>query len=137
MSSRAQEAGVAAEKLKAVVEASSQLSMAATHASAALQSARGSIAPSVQDRINRELVLTEQSLLNPAGLSNRPWYRHTIYAPGSYAGYAAELMPGLSEALDRMDRAAIDREAEALAAALQRASVRLEMVARLATSPTK
>jgi N-acetylated-alpha-linked acidic dipeptidase len=137
MSSRAQEAGVANEKLKAVVEASSQLTMAATHASAALQSAHGSIAPAVQDRINRELVETEQSLLNPAGLTNRPWYKHTIYAPGSYAGYAAELMPGLSEALDRMDRAAIDREAEALTAALQRASARLEMVARLAASPAR
>src|SRR5580693_8923902 len=137
MSSRAQEAGVANEKLKAVVEASSQLTMAATHASAALQSAHGSIVPAVQDRINRELVETEQSLLNPAGLTNRPWYKHTIYAPGSYAGYAAELMPGLSEALDRMDRAAIGREAEALTAALQRASVRLEMVARLAASPAR
>jgi N-acetylated-alpha-linked acidic dipeptidase len=83
------------------------------------------------------LVETEQSLLNPAGLTNRPWYKHTIYAPGSYAGYAAELMPGLSEALDRMDRAAIDREAEALTAALQRASARLEMVARLAASPAR
>jgi hypothetical protein len=36
-----------------------------------------------------------------------------------------------------MDRAAIDREAEALTAALQRASARLEMVARLAASPAR
>jgi N-acetylated-alpha-linked acidic dipeptidase len=134
MTSRAQEAGVTNEKVKSVVDASTQLTMSATRASAALQKAHGSLAPAVEDRINRELVQIEQSLLEPSGLTNRTWYKHTIYAPGSYAGYAAELMPGLSEALDRMDRAAIDREAGALAAALQRASDRLEMVARLASA---
>jgi N-acetylated-alpha-linked acidic dipeptidase len=134
MTSRAQEAGVTNEKIKSVVDASTQLTMSATRASAALQKAHGSIAPAVQERINRELVQVEQSLLEPSGLTNRTWYKHTIYAPGSYAGYSAELLPGLSEALDKMDRVAIDREAEALAAALQRASGRLEMVARLASN---
>jgi N-acetylated-alpha-linked acidic dipeptidase len=134
MTSRAQEAGVTDEKVKSVVDASTQLTMSATRASAALQKAHGSLAPAVEDRINRELVQVEQSLLEPSGLTNRTWYKHTIYAPGSYAGYAAELMPGLSEALDKMDRAAIDREAGALAAALQRASDRFEMVARLAST---
>jgi N-acetylated-alpha-linked acidic dipeptidase len=135
VTTRAQESGVTNEKLKSVVEASTQLTMSATRASAALQKARGTLAPAVQERINRELVQIEQSLLEPRGLTDRPWYKHTIYAPGSYAGYSAELLPGLSEALDKMDRAAIDREAEALAAALQRASARLEMVTRLASSP--
>jgi hypothetical protein len=40
----------------------------------------------------------------------------------------------LSEALESMERPAIDREAEALAAALQRASARLDVIARLASS---
>jgi N-acetylated-alpha-linked acidic dipeptidase len=133
VTTRAQEAGVTNEKLKAVVEASTQLTGSSTRAAQALQKARGSIAPAVEDRINREMVLIEQSLLEPGGLTNRPWYKHTIYAPGNYAGYAPELMPGLNEALNRMDRVAIDREAEALAAALQRASGRLEMIARLAS----
>jgi N-acetylated-alpha-linked acidic dipeptidase len=94
------------------------------------------MSPAVEARINRELAKVEQSLLEPAGLTNRPWYRHTIYAPGSYAGYAAEILPGITEALDDMDRPAIDREAQALAAALQRASARLEEIARLA-APTR
>jgi N-acetylated-alpha-linked acidic dipeptidase len=91
------------------------------------------LVPAVQDRINRELVQIEQSLLEPGGLTNRAWYKHTIYAPGNYAGYAPEVLPGLNEALDRMDRAAIDREAEALTAALQRASTRLDVITRLAS----
>jgi N-acetylated-alpha-linked acidic dipeptidase len=130
---RAQESGVANEKLKAVVEASTQLTASATRASEALQKVRATLAPAVEERINRELVQIEQSLLNPAGLTNRSWYKHTIYAPGNYAGYAPELMPGLNEALDRMDRPAIEREAEALAAALRRASARLDLIARLAS----
>jgi len=134
LNTRAQEAAVASEKMKAVVEASAQFTASATRASAALQKAHGTVTVAVEDRINRELVQIEQSLLEPGGLSHRPWYKHTIYAPGSYAGYAAELLPGLSEALDNMDRPAIDREADALTAALQRASERLDMVARLASS---
>ena len=131
LNTRAQEAGLANEKMKAVVGASTQLTASATRAAQALQKAGGTLAPAVEERINRELVQIEQSLLDPAGLTNRPWYKHTIYAPGNYAGYAPELMPGVNEALDTMDRAAIDREAEALAAALQRASARLDLIARL------
>ena len=133
VTTRAQEAGVANEKTKAVVEASAQLTAAAARASQAVQKARGTLVPAVQDRINRELVQIEQSLLEPGGLTNRAWYKHTIYAPGNYAGYAPEVLPGLNEALDGMDRAAIDREAEALTAALQRASTRLDVITRLAS----
>ena len=50
---------------------------------------------------SRALVTFEQLLLAPEGLMGRPWYRHTIYAPGSYAGYAAVVMPGVNEAIDR------------------------------------
>ena len=57
----------------------------------------------------------------------------TIYAPGSYAGYAAEVMPGVSEALDRRDAAALHREEESLAAALRRAAARLDDIARIAS----
>src|ERR1700722_593242 len=133
---RAQEAGIADEKLKAVIDASAQLTNSATRVSAVLQKAHGTMSPVVETRVNRELARVEQSLLEPAGLTNRPWYKHTIYAPGSYAGYSAELLPGITEALDDMDRAALDHEAQALAAALQRASARLDEVAHLA-SPTR
>ena len=32
----------------------------------------------------------------PEGLPNRPWYRHAIYAPGQYTGYAAVVIPGVN-----------------------------------------
>ena len=44
-------------------------------------------------------------MLSPAGLPNRPWYKHTIYAPGEYTGYAAVVIPGVNEAIDAKDAA--------------------------------
>jgi N-acetylated-alpha-linked acidic dipeptidase len=90
-----------------------------------------------QNELNRELVSVEQTLLAPEGLSGRTWYKHTIYAPGTYAGYAAEVLPGANEALDRQDAATFTHEAASLAAALRRASARLDEIARLASSTTK
>src|SRR5208282_2146399 len=40
-------------------------------------------------KLNRALRDAERALLMPEGLPNRPWFRHAIYAPGQYTGYAA------------------------------------------------
>jgi N-acetylated-alpha-linked acidic dipeptidase len=100
------------------------------------KSANASRDAAQQTEMNRELVSVEQALLAPEGLSGRTWYKHTIYAPGTYTGYAAEVLPGANEALDRQDAATLAHEAAALAAALRRASARLDEFARLASSPT-
>ncbi|MCL2660786.1 MAG: M28 family metallopeptidase, partial [Acidobacteriaceae bacterium] len=36
--------------------------------------------------LNRDLRAAEEALLNPDGLPHRPWYKHTIFAPGEYTG---------------------------------------------------
>lgn len=131
--SRATQQGGEAANLKTVTDAAAQLSASAAHAAQALQAiASAPAAPAKQKEINRNLVAVEQALLSPEGLAGRPWYKHTIYAPGSYAGYAAEIMPGVSEALERKDAATLRREADSLAAALHRAAARLDEIARLA-----
>jgi N-acetylated-alpha-linked acidic dipeptidase len=81
-------------------------------------------------RLNRALVETEQALLAPEGLSGRPWYRHTIYAPGTYTGYAAVVLPGVREALEKKDWEEARKEMRALEVALGRAQVKLGEVAR-------
>jgi N-acetylated-alpha-linked acidic dipeptidase len=48
-------------------------------------------------KLNQALRQTETALISDAGLPNRPWYRHTIYAPGEYTGYAAVVIPGVNE----------------------------------------
>ena len=66
----------------------------------------------------------------PDGLPDRPWFRHAIYAPGKYTGYAAVVVPGVNEAVNRGDRGTAQREAAALAEALNRAAQSLESAER-------
>ena len=60
--------------------------------------------------LNQVLVAAERAFLLPRGLPNRPWYRHAIYAPGVYTGYAAVVIPGINEALDAGDPARARQE---------------------------
>jgi len=82
--------------------------------------------PSAPDRLNARLREAERALLLPEGLPNRPWYRHAVYAPGQYTGYAAVVIPGVSEAIDRDDLRRTEQQIAALAAALNRAALVLE-----------
>jgi len=82
--------------------------------------------PSNPDRLNASLRQAERALLIPEGLPNRPWYRHSIYAPGQYTGYAAVVIPGVNEALDSGDLVRTEQQIAALAAALNRCVLVLE-----------
>ena len=76
--------------------------------------------------LNRALREAETALLNPAGLPGRPWYKHLIYAPGEFTGYAAVVIPGVNEALDVPDRTRAQAQLTALAEALNRSAAILE-----------
>ncbi|MDR3696750.1 transferrin receptor-like dimerization domain-containing protein [Mucilaginibacter sp.] len=52
------------------------------------------------DKLNQLLYHAEQQLLSD-GLPRRPWYRHTIYAPGFYTGYGVKTLPGIREAIEQ------------------------------------
>jgi len=52
------------------------------------------------DQLNKMLYRAEQQLLSD-GLPRRPWYRHTIYAPGFYTGYGVKTLPGIREAIEQ------------------------------------
>jgi len=77
--------------------------------------------PLTPDRMNATLRETERALLIPEGLPNRPWFRHAIYAPGEYTGYAAVVVPGVTEAIDRGDLHRTEQQIATLTAALNRA----------------
>ena len=133
--SRADQLGIQGSATQTVANASARLTASATRATHALQHVDySSFDAAKQQQINHELASVEQALLAPEGLAGRAWYKHTIYAPGSYAGYAAEVLPGVNEALDRDDAAIFQQEGNSLAAALLRAAARLDEIARLAES---
>ena len=138
ISSRAAAQPGATAILKPAMDASVDFSDAAMRAADALDAF--SYDPAKEGAINRDLVGVEQALLSPPGLSGRPWFKHTIFAPGSDTGYSAEILPGVTEALDHRDLNALQTESTALAEALHRAAARLNDAASQAdgsnASPT-
>ncbi len=76
--------------------------------------------------LNAVLRATEAALLIEEGLPNRAWYKHAIYAPGEYTGYAAVVIPGVNEALDAKNATLAAQQLIALTAALNRAALVLE-----------
>ncbi len=77
-------------------------------------------------KLNQILRDTETAFVNDAGLPNRAWYKHTIYAPGEYTGYAAVVIPGVNEALDAKNPALATQQLGVLTQALARAAQMLE-----------
>jgi len=37
------------------------------------------------------------------GLDQRSWFKHVVFAPGLWTGYAGAVFPGLTEAIDGRD----------------------------------
>ena len=79
--------------------------------------------------MNAKLRQVENDMLDPQGLPGRPWFRHTVYAPGEYTGYAAVVIPGVNEAIDARNQDRAQKELDALTAALDRASDDLKAAA--------
>ncbi len=79
-------------------------------------------------QLNAALRKVETDLLSPEGLPNRPWYRHTIYAPGEYTGYSAVVIPGVNEAIDAQNSAARAQAAPGAHQALDRAAQTLDSI---------
>jgi N-acetylated-alpha-linked acidic dipeptidase len=80
------------------------------------------VPPANPGKLNTALRGAETALLSPAGLPNRPWYKHTIFAPGEYTGYAAAVIPGVNEAIDAKDENRTRQQLQVLADALNRAA---------------
>jgi N-acetylated-alpha-linked acidic dipeptidase len=76
--------------------------------------------------LNTALRNAESALLNDAGLPKRSWYKHTIYAPGEFTGYAAVVIPGVNEAIDVPDAPRAQAQLATLAEALNRSAAVLE-----------
>jgi N-acetylated-alpha-linked acidic dipeptidase len=108
-------------------EAAAQKMLSAAEAVHAKQAA----APESGDNaLNTALRAAEEDLLSPAGLPNRPWYKHTIYAPGQYTGYAAVVIPGVNEALDAKKANVAQQQLATVTEALHRCAATLDAAAR-------
>ncbi len=73
-------------------------------------------------RINDALVQTERQLIDSRGLRGRVWYKHQIYAPGFYTGYAAQPLTDFRQALDERNGANAKESLERIVQAIKRAA---------------
>jgi N-acetylated-alpha-linked acidic dipeptidase len=73
-------------------------------------------------RINDALIQTERQLIDPQGLRGRAWYKHQIYAPGFYTGYAAQPLTDFRQALDDRNAANAKESLERIVQAIKRAT---------------
>jgi N-acetylated-alpha-linked acidic dipeptidase len=105
----------------AVQAAAARFSAAAERAHGLQIAANGDLA-----KLNLALRQAETGLISEQGLPNRPWYKHTIYAPGEFTGYSAVVIPGVNEALDARDLKLATQQLTVLTQALTRAAQALE-----------
>jgi N-acetylated-alpha-linked acidic dipeptidase len=77
-------------------------------------------------QVNVRVMQAERQLIDGAGLRRRPWYRHLLYAPGFYTGYAVKTMPGVREAIEQKEYAEAESEIGRVAKALEREATLLD-----------
>jgi N-acetylated-alpha-linked acidic dipeptidase len=118
---RAREAGLANLDFNEALGAATRFTAAATIAYSKEVNATGD--PTL---LNHSLRAVETDLLNPEGLPGRPWFKHVIFAPGEYTGYAAVVIPGVNEAIDKHDASRAQEQMANVTAALVRAAATLE-----------
>ena len=75
--------------------------------------------PRTLARLNDALVQVERAFLDKRGLPGRPWFQHTLYAPGLTTGYASWPFPGIVQALK-------DRDADELQAQIRMVVERID-----------
>jgi N-acetylated-alpha-linked acidic dipeptidase len=77
-------------------------------------------------KINNALVQAERQFIDPRGLRGRAWYKHQIYAPGFYTGYAAQPLTDFRQALDDRNGANAKESLERIVEAVKRATATLK-----------
>ncbi|HZL57830.1 MAG TPA: transferrin receptor-like dimerization domain-containing protein, partial [Bryobacteraceae bacterium] len=81
--------------------------------------------------IDEILFSSERDLTLDPGLPGRPWFRHRIYAPGKYTGYAVKTLPGIREAVEAGNPDEADQQAAQVARVLHTLNDRIEQAGKL------
>ena len=76
--------------------------------------------------INDALIAVEREFIDERGLRGRPWYKHEIYAPGIYTGYAAQPLTDFRQAIDDRNSANTKESLERIVEAIKRATKALQ-----------
>jgi N-acetylated-alpha-linked acidic dipeptidase len=77
-------------------------------------------------KINNALVQAERQFIDVRGLRGRAWYKHQIYAPGFYTGYAAQPLTDFQQAIDDRNSANAKESLERIVEAIKRVTKTLK-----------
>jgi len=77
--------------------------------------------------MNDALIGVEREFIDERGLRGRPWYKHEIYAPGIYTGYAAQPLTDFRQAIDDRNSANTKESLERIVEAIKRATKALQL----------
>ena len=98
---------------------------------AAFQVGAAKMTPERLAAVNAALRQFERALTSEAGLPGRPWYRHFVYAPGLYTGYAVKTLPAVREAIDQKRWSDVNGAAAQTAAVIQNAAEQVKTATKL------
>jgi N-acetylated-alpha-linked acidic dipeptidase len=79
--------------------------------------------------VNELLIQSERKLTTPEGLPGRFWYKHELYAPGAYTGYAAKAIPAVRENLEQKKWKEAEQAAAGVAQVLESESALINTAA--------
>ncbi len=83
------------------------------------------------------LMKTERAMTSEAGLPQRPWYKHQIYAPGFYTGYRAKTLSGVREAIEERQWFEADHQIELAAQMIKRVAAEIDRATVLVNGRAK
>jgi N-acetylated-alpha-linked acidic dipeptidase len=73
--------------------------------------------------VNQAYKLFERKFLYKKGLDGRPWFKHVVFAPGKWTGYAGATFPGLVEAVENGDKGGLWKWGSIILALVEQARV--------------
>lgn len=77
-------------------------------------------------RVNAKYKMLERQFLYAPGLDGRSWFKHVVFAPGIWTGYAGATFPGLVESIENSDRGNAFKWAGIITGLIEKAAKSLE-----------
>lgn len=88
-------------------------------------------------KVNDTLKRVERAFLLADGLPGRPWFKHSVYAPGLTTGYASWPLPGVRQAILDSDEAMLAKQTAALVGRIDAAAEALHAAEEDAKAASK
>jgi N-acetylated-alpha-linked acidic dipeptidase len=85
-------------------------------------------------RLNKAITQVERAFSLGGGLPGRPWFKHSIYAPGVTTGYGAWPLPAVRQALEEKKPERLPPLVTETAASIDKTTAALSKVMEAATA---